>query len=60
MGFRLNDRQAMLLGGVYQKKISRDTLMTINNLTPGFYLSVLLLMIKFRQNKNKKMSISLI
>ena len=60
LGFRLNERQAMLLGGVYQPKNSRDTLMTINNLTPGFCLSVLSLMTKFRQNNNKKMSISLI
>ena len=58
--FRLNERQAMLLGGVYQQKKSRDTSMTINNLTPGFHLSVLFLMIKFCQNNNKKMSISLI
>ena len=28
--------------------------MTIDNLTPGFYLSVLLLMIKFHQNNKKK------
>ena len=30
--------------------------MTINNLTPGFHLSVLFFMIKFCQNNNKKMS----